>query len=173
MLAILPSAHHEAPAPRGPRRRVRPGDWLRRPSAHHVRHVARMSQEPAERSGTGRDETGCGGIPTPKHSERLRGKGVILLGVSHRSARVRFPPPPLKPAAFLHTSRRRTRPARGHPARPPPAAPGHRRPGGVDGGRRRGEGGGPVGASPSGADTEARADFPRRLFIYPRRPAGP
>jgi len=61
------------------------------------RHVARMSQEPAEYAGTGRDETGRGGIPTPKHSGRLRGKGAILLEVSHRPARVRFPPlPPSK-----------------------------------------------------------------------------
>ncbi|HEX8538945.1 MAG TPA: DUF2243 domain-containing protein [Cystobacter sp.] len=55
-----------------------------------------MSQEPAERAGTGRDDTGRGGIPTPKHSGRLQGKGAILLGISHRPARVRFPPPPLK-----------------------------------------------------------------------------
>ena len=60
------------------------------------RHVASMSREPAERVGTGRDDTGRGGIATPKHSGRLRGKGAILLEVSHRPARVRFPPPPLK-----------------------------------------------------------------------------
>ena len=43
---------------------------------------------------------GRGGISTPKHSGRLRGKGAILLGVSHRPARVRFPPPPLSFDAF-------------------------------------------------------------------------
>ena len=66
------------------------------PSAQHVRHVARMSQEPAERAGTKRDETGRGGMTTSKHSGRLRGKGAILLGVSHRPAWVRFPPPPIR-----------------------------------------------------------------------------
>ncbi len=63
-------------------------------SADYVRHVARMSQEPAECVGTGRDDMGRGGITTPSHSGRLRGKGAILLEVSHRPARVRFPPPP-------------------------------------------------------------------------------
>ncbi len=53
-----------------------------------------MSQERAEWAGTGRDRRGRGGMTTPKHSGRLRGKGAILLGVSHRPARVRFPPPP-------------------------------------------------------------------------------
>jgi hypothetical protein len=50
---------------------------------------------PAERDGTARDDTGRGGIPTPKYSGRLRSKGAILLEVSHRPARVQFPPPPL------------------------------------------------------------------------------
>jgi DNA-binding HxlR family transcriptional regulator len=53
-----------------------------------ARHVARMSQERAERSGTGRDETGRGGIPTPMHSGRLQGKGANLLEVSQRPKRV-------------------------------------------------------------------------------------
>jgi hypothetical protein len=71
-------------------------------------HVARMSQEPAECAGTGRDDTGRGGISTPNHSGRLRGKGAILLKVSHRPARVRFPPPPARarqrgPSTFLAT----------------------------------------------------------------------
>ncbi len=64
------------------------------PPLVRVCRVARMSQEPAEWPGTGRDSRGCGGITTPKHCGRLRGKGTILLGVSHRPARVRFPPPP-------------------------------------------------------------------------------
>ncbi|AKJ03986.1 putative membrane protein [Archangium gephyra] len=37
-----------------------------------------------------------GQISAPKHSRRLRGKGAILLGVSHRPARVRFPPSPIE-----------------------------------------------------------------------------
>ncbi len=53
-------------------------------------HVCRRNV----RNGLEQDETGRGGIPTPKHSGRLRGKGAILLEVSHRPARVRFPPPP-------------------------------------------------------------------------------
>src|SRR6218665_745889 len=57
-----------------------------------------MSQEPAERAGTGWDDTGRGGILPSNGSGRLRGKGAILLGVSHRPARVRFPPPPLEVA---------------------------------------------------------------------------
>src|SRR5262249_46181295 len=64
------------------------------PSAHYVCHVARMSQEPVECAGTERDNMGLGGITTPSHSGRLRGKGAILLEVSHRPARGRFPPPP-------------------------------------------------------------------------------
>jgi hypothetical protein len=64
------------------------------PHSNGRRHVARMSQEPAEWDGTGRNEPGCGGITTSGHSERLRGKGAILLEVSHRPARVRFQPPP-------------------------------------------------------------------------------
>jgi len=62
-------------------------------------HVCRRSV----RNGMGRDETGRGGITTPKHSGRLRGKGTILLEVSHRPAWVRFPPLPieaLSPSAF-------------------------------------------------------------------------
>ncbi len=35
-------------------------------------------------------------MTTPKHSGRLRGRGAILPGVSHRPARVRFAPPPMK-----------------------------------------------------------------------------
>jgi hypothetical protein len=76
-LTASPAPH---PLPSGPGQRVRhvrPGHAPRapalatRPSAHHVRHVARMSQEPAECAGTGRDETGRGGITTPSHSGRL------------------------------------------------------------------------------------------------------
>ncbi len=62
-----------------------------------------MSQERAERAGTGRDETGRGGITTPNHSGRLRGKGAILLEVSHRPVRVRFPPPPIEVARYGDT----------------------------------------------------------------------
>jgi hypothetical protein len=61
--------------------------------------VACMSQDPAERAGTGRDDTGRSGITTPNHSGRLQGKGAILLEVSHRPAWVRFPPPPRKGVA--------------------------------------------------------------------------
>jgi hypothetical protein len=51
--------------------------------------------------GTGRDYRGRGGIPTPKHSGRLRGKGANLLEVSHRPARLRFPPlPTQEPSPF-------------------------------------------------------------------------
>jgi len=102
-------AHHRPQrSSQGPCRRVCPGGWPRvpalstSPSAHHVRHVARMSQEPAERTGTGRDETGRGGITTPNHSGRLRGKGAILLEVSHRPERVRFPLPPSREAQQSH-----------------------------------------------------------------------
>jgi len=35
-------------------------------------------------------------MTTPNYSGQLRGKGAILLGVSHRPAWVRFPPPPHK-----------------------------------------------------------------------------
>ena len=63
-----------------------------------------MSQEPAEWTGTGRDRRGRGGISTPKHSGRLRGKGAILLGVSHRPARVRFPPLPIEVARRLESN---------------------------------------------------------------------
>jgi hypothetical protein len=86
-------------SPRGPRRRVLASTPTRapalatKPNSQYARHVARMSQEPAERAGTGRDDTGRGGISTPKQSGRSRGKGAILLRVSHHPARVRFPPP--------------------------------------------------------------------------------
>ena len=69
-----PQRSPRAPAPRCSRRRLRPGGWPRRPSAHHhVRHVARMSQEPAERAGTGRDELigGMGAV----WRERARAEG--------------------------------------------------------------------------------------------------